>query len=152
MRADSVVVKRTKNGGIVHPVGQPTFDAVCEALPELNMNGFHCTRRRRFGPNDARHQQFRDELLNHAAWADTIVGMPSERRLQQLQKWLGSFEATSSWTRSTSYCLKHVFERETSIYLPNGLFIVGACMAGFAAKFWNNSPNAVFQFRRPGVR
>jgi hypothetical protein len=133
-------------------MGQPTFNAVFEALPELNMNGFRVIRIGRFGTTDAKHEEYRGELLNHTSWAKTIAGQPSEDRLRQLQKWLGSFEIARTWTRSTSYSLKHLFESESGVYLPNGIFIVGVLMAGFSAKVWNNSPNAVFQFRRPVVR
>jgi hypothetical protein len=116
------------------------------------MNGFRGYRTGRFSTTDAQHEEYRNELLNHSSWASSIIGLPSHARIERLQGWLSSFEPANTWTRSTSYGLKHIFEQEGGVYVPNGLFIVGPLMAGFTARFWNDSPNAVFQMRCPVVR
>jgi hypothetical protein len=152
MQDDRVVVEITKSGGTVRPVGRPTLEAICAAVPDLNMNGFRGYRTGQFCTTDAQHEEYRNELLNHASWASSVIGLPSHARIERLQGWLSGFERANTWTRSTSYGLKHIFEREAGIYVPEGLFIVGALMAGFTAKFWDDSTSAVFQMRRPVAR
>jgi hypothetical protein len=154
-RLHPLMLRRLRSGGevIYRSTGNPlTIANILECVPDLNMNGFRAYRTGPGGTSDAEHEKLRHELLNHQQWAKNIIGLPSEARLRQLSKWQKSFEPARQWTRSTSYSLKHVFERETGIYVPDGLFIVGVLMAGFEAKFWNDSPSAVFRMRRRAVR
>jgi hypothetical protein len=132
--------------------GGATIADVLSALPDLNMNGF---RGFRFGPffvSDSEHKRLRERLRNHHDRAKSIDGFPSEERLSRLGEWLRFFERARQWTRSTSYGLKHTFERETGIYVPSGLFIAAVLLACFETKFWADSTEAVFKMRRRELR
>ena len=72
--------------------------------------------------------------------------------LSKLLLWLGAFEESQQWTSMSSYSLKHIFERETDVYVTDGLFVLGALMAGFSVRFWDDYQSAQFKMRRPAVR
>jgi len=122
----------------------------CEALPHLNAEGYRSIYNRHA---DKRHEELRAELRSCASLEGTPSN-PCVKRdaLKKLIRWLRGFEHSQQWTRRDSYGLKHLFERETGVYVPDGLFTLGALMAGFSAKFAEDSPTAVFQMRRPAVR
>jgi hypothetical protein len=146
---DAVVVRKTRMGGYALPFGRPTADNICEALPQLNAWGFRNIYDRH---SDKEHEELRAELLRYTTGGSTpgkAVVRPDA--LKKLILWLSGFERSKRWSRS-SYGLKHIFERETDVYVTDGLFTLGALMEGFTARFWNDSQSAVFQMRRPVMR
>jgi hypothetical protein len=145
----ALLVKRAVAGKQAIPVGPLTAANICEALPQLNSWGFRCVQ----GDVSAtKHEELRAELLACASSGSTLGNAcVKPDALKQLLRWLSGFEHSERWS-SYSYSLKHIFERETGVYVTDGLFILGALMAGFTARFWNNSPSAKFKMHRPGVR
>ena len=95
----------------------------------------------------------RAELLRYTTVGSTpgkTVVRPDA--LKKLLLWLRSFEQSKRWTSMSSYSLKHVFERETDVYVTDGLFILGALIGGFTLRFRDNDPSSVVKMRRPVVR
>lgn len=145
-----VRVRKTRGGVHAVPVGRPTAENICEALPQLNAWGFRSIYDRY---SDKEHEELRAELLRYA----TVGSSPDKAvvksdALAKLIRWLSSFETSKRFTRASSYGLKHVFERETDIYVTDGLFILGALMAGFTVRVRDDDPSSVLKMRRPAVR
>lgn len=144
----SLVIKRL--GKQVIPANGATAENICEALPQLNAWGFRSVYDLH---SDKRHEQLRAELLSYAlSPASSINPCVKPFALQKLLLRLEAFERAQHWTTRSSYGLKHIFERETGVYVPDGLFILGALMAGFTARLQDNYQSAHFKMRRPAVR
>lgn len=146
----SITIRHLRSGVLASPSGRVTVDGVCEALPCLNAYGYrsiYCT----YAMQE--HQRLRDELVEYPTYGSTsgrmMIGPDAFR---QLQCWVRAFQPSHRWTQMHSYGLNHVFERETGIYVPDGVFILGALMAGFVPKFPKDSPTAIFRMWRPAVR
>jgi hypothetical protein len=145
----AVLVRRTKTGNVAIPQGSRTAEEICQALPELNAWGFQNIYA---DETDNKHEQLRAELLSVSRPEGSTNPCVKAGALKKLLRWLGGFEHSPRWTSMSSYSLKHIFERETGVYVTEGLFILGALMAGFTAGFWSDYQSAQFKMRRPAVR
>lgn len=143
----TVLVRRTKRSNIAVPRGRRSAQEIYEALPELNAWGFADSQHSR-----KKHEELRAELLSFTSPESSTNPCVKPGALEKLLLWMGAFEESRRWTSRSSYGLKHAFERETGVYVPDGLFILGALMAGFTARFWDDYQSAEFKMRRPAVR
>lgn len=131
--------------GIIRPCSGASVDEILHILPELNAFGFRCYGRN--GITDEKHAELRAQLLH----PEDHIGGLAPRKAKCLHRWLRPFLPTNRQWRHNSYGLKHVFERETGVYLINGAFIVGVLQDLLTIKIESDSTNCLIAARRPSL-
>ncbi|WP_406476280.1 hypothetical protein [Streptomyces sp. NBC_01615] len=120
------------------PVSEDQLQAVLEAHPDLDANGY---------PGWRVHSNRRGQLPHPTHERDRAALLASLDDVDRASRWIRSIAWTSKVSKSamTSYGLKHVVEAmpgELGGYLTNGAFIA-ACLVDDVPLKFEDSPNPV---------
>lgn len=111
-----------------------TFSELLDLHPNLTANGW------RVGAKDDKYEEDRAYLVR------------GYENVERARQWMSERKKTKHTTKTGSYWLKHVLEREQKQYITNGEFIAGAILAGFTPNRHSDGPNCSFNISRREIK
>jgi hypothetical protein len=112
--------------------------AILKQKPDLMLEGFKTPRNAYLYPSSRR------DMLSNDEWVITFIAC---------RAWLEQREKQITFNQSgTSYGWKHIAERDTGTYIPNGVFIAAAIAEEFRFQRVYNTPNVLLNIARKRPR